>query len=339
MDWGTIEVSPVDGDATGNAWPHGLGDPRALALAEVDGRVFVVAGDRQAQVGCWEWLGRVADVVGIAGVGFAVQAVAVARLDEATVVAASDDTDGPFGYVSLRDPQSPAEAQALSPPWLSRPLAVAPSEHGLVAVCDEAPLRLRSVPDGGVVAGAPSAEEVAHVIGGAAHRGLKFTDHRADGAVLRTRPASRAAPRKATQTTYRRSTPGSWPVTASTYGAVGGRAVQATGSYAGGVWIWDLTSKKVVAGPFGDVPETLPGWRVQAKPGVPAVRGLSLCTAGGEDYVAAVCDEIVRVWSVATGEPALVPYLGQCSAVALARWTGVSSSPGAVTAAPCASST
>lgn len=322
MNWGTIEVSPVDGAGAGDPWPHGLGDPRALALAEVDGRVFVAAGDRDARVACWEWLGRVADIVGLAGVGFAVRAVAVGRVDEALVVAASDDTDGPLGYVSLRDPQSPADEQALSPAWLSRPLAVARTGRGLVAVCDEAPLRLRSVPDGGVVAGEPTAQEVARVLGGEGHSGLKFADDRAEGAVLRSRPTSRAVPRKATRTTYRRSTPVSWPVTASTYGVAGGRAVQATGSYGGAVWIWDLKSKKVRFGPFGDVPETLPGWMVHAKPGVPAVRSLSLCTAGGEDYVGAVCDGTVGVWHVATAAPAPLPDIGLSSAVALGEMDG-----------------
>ncbi len=103
---------------------------------------------------------------------------------------------------------------------------------------------------------------------------------------------------------------------------VRGRAVQATGSYGGAVWIWDLKSKKVVAGPFGDVPETLSGARVHAKPGVPSVRSLSLCTAGGEDYVASVCDGAARVWHVATNEPVRLPDIGQCSTVALGEMDG-----------------
>lgn len=322
MNWGTIEVAPVDGSATGDPWPHGLEDPRALGLAEVEGRVFVVAGDRQARVVCWEWLGRVADPVGVVGVGFPVRAVAVTRTEEATVVAAADDQDGPYGYVALRDPQSLAGDRMLSPRWPVRPVGVARSERGLVAVCDETPLRLRSVPDGGIVAGEPSAEEVARVLGPGGRAGLRFSDVGPGGATLRTRPQSRAVPKKASQTTYRRAAPASWPVTASTYGLVGGRAVQVTGSYAGAVWIWDLKARKLLAGPFGDVPESLAGHRVHAKPGVPAVRSLSLCNAGGEDYVGAVCDGTVRVWHVATGRPAVMPEVGHSSAVALGELDG-----------------
>lgn len=329
LDWGTIEVMAVEGASTGISWSHGLGDPRVLALSEVDSQlagvdrqVFVAAGDREGRVVCWEWLGRVADTVGIAGVGFSVRAVALARVEEAMVVAASEDADGSFGYVSLRDPQSQAEDGSLLTPWLLPALAVARSEIGLVAVCAEVPLRLRSVPDGAVVGDQPSADQVARILAGGLSKRLKFTHRGAGGTVLRSRPASNVGPRLAMQAIYRRSTPSSWPTTASTYGVVGGRPVQATGSYAGAVWIWDLKSNKLVAGPFGDVPEILPASQVYAKPGVPAVRSLSLCTAGGEDYVGSVCDGVVRVWNVGTKKPAMLPDLGQCSAVALGDMDG-----------------
>ncbi|HJV09530.1 MAG TPA: hypothetical protein VJ653_07605, partial [Acidimicrobiales bacterium] len=319
-NWGTVELSEIDGPVLSD-FPHGLGDLRAVTVADVAGRVFVTAGNPSAQLATWEWLGRGADTLGIADAGFPVRALAVAQVDGSLVVAVAEDGEA-VGRVAIRYPSSSADDRVLSPPWLQRPLAVARLERGLVAVCDESPPVLRSVPSGDVVDGSPPAEDVATVLLGDSERGPDLVDGAGESAVLRSRPPSASPPRKAHQTTYRRRAPRTWPVTASTYALVGGRPVYVAGSYGGAVWIWDVKSGRVRGEPFGDPPETLPGHSVHAKPGVPAVSSVSVCTVGSRTYLASVCDGAVRLDDVDTRQPVTAPSAGPCRAVALGEHDG-----------------
>lgn len=168
----------------------------------------------------------------------------------------------------------------------------------------------------------PAPAAVSRALTGEDHAGLRFSDPAPAGAELRRGLPSRALRRKRPLATFRRSDASSWPVRVSAYGVLDGRAVRAVGSYEGAVWIWDLESQVAVAGPFADVPSSVRSEYIYAKPGLSAVRSVSLATAGGRTYVGSVHDDTVGVWEVGGGEPVPLPDVGQCSAVALGELDG-----------------
>lgn len=319
LDWGTVRVMPVDGPE-GDPWPAGIDTSpvSAVALAEVNGRVFVVAG-KGVQVSCWEWLGRLADPMGVALVEHPVRTLAVTTMDDSIVVAAGNDAKDRdlYGYVSIRDPRRESSTGSMSPPWPVRPLAVVRSEGSLVTVCDGVPLRLRSVPDGDEVGGPPTPAVLARVLSGGSRPDLRFSVSSPAGERLRPGLPNRAVRREHPLATFRRSDASTWPVTASVYGVLDGRAVRAVGSYEGAVWIWDVESGAGLAGPFANVPASVRREYIRAKPGLSFVQSIGLAMAGGRTYVGTVCDNSARLWDVGSGEPVPLPDVGQCSAIAL----------------------
>jgi WD40 repeat protein len=210
----------------------------------------------------------------------------------------------------------------MSPVWLIRPLAVGRSEGSLVAVGDQVPPRLLRVPGGDEADGSPTAAALAHVLSGGARPDLRFSDPSPAGETLRPGLPDRALRRRRPLATFRRSDPSTWPVTASAYGVVNGCAVRAVGSYEGAVWIWDLESRAVLAGPFADVPASVRSEYIRAKPGLSFVQSISLASAGGRTYVGTVCDDVARLWDVGSGQRVPLPDIGQSRAVALGDLDG-----------------
>jgi hypothetical protein len=124
--------------------------------------------------------------------------------------------------------------------------------------------------------------------------------------------------------------PREWPQSSACYGIVDGRAVIATGSLDGCVWIWDAATRAVVAGPLREVSEErrLGGWEYTpyTKHGGPTmVTSLALGRHPQHGDVAAVAqDGAVRLVTVPAGKaiPTPAEKATVVQAVALGRLLG-----------------
>lgn len=305
--WNLEDSNPLD------SWQHAFGnEPLTVALGEVANDLLVVLGHNR-MVLCRQITESGAIPVGLVEADFYVRCVAAARIDETLVLAAGKNAhdDEGLGFVTLRNPNA---SYISGYQWsLYDIVAVARTPIGLACVPDGAQLQILSVPDGEVLTDRPTPSEVAEVITGGAYPSLIFVDaHESSGNEYLNFVATRGMPEQMT-----RSDPRSWPVTGRAYGVYGGRPVVAQGSYGGAVWVWDLESEDLLAGPFANVPDSYQRDVVMAKPALPAVRNLSLCTSGRQTLLGTVCSGVGRVWDVATTAPLVVPDLGGCSAIAV----------------------
>lgn len=302
-------------------WAHQLAPPAAVAAAEIDQRLLVAIARRglPTMLVSWEWLGPAGLPLGAREVDFAVRTLALGEVEGTVIAALGDDRDEELGYVALRDPQV-RDATDWRMLWGVAPVAVGRVGGRLVALSEGkgGTVRLLDVLNQEVVRAAPTAAEVAHVLAGPGHDHLRFAEVGAEV----TRLLAVRLPSYTPTTTFKAARPKSWPPTAETYGVVNGRPVHATGSYAGAAWVWDLESRELLAGPFAEVPKSLPASLVMAKPGVPAVRSMSMCHSPDRSLLATVCDGLVGVWDIESQERVLLPDLGNSSAVALGTIEG-----------------
>lgn len=116
-----------------------------------------------------------------------------------------------------------------------------------------------------------------------------------------------------------RRDPSSWPVTAECRGFVAGDPVVARGSYGGAVWLWDLQTGQVRAGPFESIPDELALPNLAFKGRRPIhVTGLALGPVGGRDVIATACDGRVRLWDASSASEIPAPPMGSVLVVSLA---------------------
>lgn len=106
----------------------------------------------------------------------------------------------------------------------------------------------------------------------------------------------------------RRDQPTEWPCTAEWRGIVNGRSVLARGSYQGAVWLWDLNTLKVFAGPFADLPQelTVPNERIKTVR-LPKVRSVAMGNLDGRLALVIAYGGQVRLWDVETATALQVP--------------------------------
>lgn len=105
--------------------------------------------------------------------------------------------------------------------------------------------------------------------------------------------------------------PAEWPRTAICWGQMGERAVVATGSVDGAVWIWDTASGRSLAGPLKAIsPRVLAsGWSIMSLKGAPpCVESLAIGQHPHHgDIVAVAIDGRVRLISLPAGEELPTP--------------------------------
>jgi hypothetical protein len=129
---------------------------------------------------------------------------------------------------------------------------------------------------------------------------------------------------------YRIDRPTNWPRSARAYGIVQDRAAIAIGSIGGSVWVWELESDALIAGPLVSVPERVEarGWSrrdlmMKGSPGYTSSVALGQHPAHG-DIVAVAYDGKARLLSLPAGNPIPTPAetATVVTAVALGRLLG-----------------
>jgi WD40 repeat protein len=120
-----------------------------------------------------------------------------------------------------------------------------------LAVLTDAPLTVFELEDGEPIDRAPSSATVTFALTGTQRSDVDF---RSKPASTLAQPPPLAA-RTSSDAPFRVGQPKTWPRSAQCRGIVADRAVIATGSIAGSVWIWDAVTQSAIAGPFTDVPE------------------------------------------------------------------------------------
>lgn len=230
--------------------------------------------------------------------------------------AASLDYAG-TGIVLLRQGDAAVPANRRRPiSDLDRPIhGLRADAAGTVTALTGAGLRLQEVlAEGedtlGVLDPPPSAETVALMLTGATTPPDFTVDLETDGVKL-VDEGDLGARGTASAERLSRSAPLQWPATATSWAALDGRAVLAVGSYGGAVWIWDIVSRSLVAGPFADVPEELFVARRELKAARPPhVTSIAIGRIAGRDTLATACGGDVRIWDVRTGERLPAPEAG-----------------------------
>ena len=182
--------------------------------------------------------------------------LAVGEVDGECIVAAANETDQEGGYVAIRQPLTadsdsrPLDADLERTRVLGVGLATreaAPSP-GLVLMLDGVgaidPLT------GQVVAASPEAPAVELVSGA----------WRVPALIEQSAPRIPGAHGRGRGFVLRRDRPLQWPVRCEAWATIGGRLLQARGSYAGTAWVIHAGNGEIVAGPFRDVADTTQVW-------------------------------------------------------------------------------
>ena len=227
----------------------------------------------------------------------------VARIDANLVLAAGNDAfdSDEFGYVTIRDADQ-AEGEGHSPAWTGSSVVAVARVDGRLAAADPEPVvTLRSLPGGEIIDQHPAVGSVADVLTGGRRSDLVFSHSSPDGVQLLPGLPQRALRGEHAPSTFQRSVPSSWPVTADTYGVFKGRAVRATGTVSGGVSGISALDRLRTWSP--DPSPTSrgrsPATSAMSKPGLPTVESVSLCTTtSGDTFLGTVCGGRAQVWNV-----------------------------------------
>jgi WD40 repeat protein len=319
-DGGTPMVALVDAATLREARPpvfRGIAtEPRAFAAAEVGDTVVMALLWPSALCGVWS--AESGDSVGpYLDLGDApIRCIAVGHVAGHPLVAASPDYAG-TGVILLRQGDGTAPENRRRPiSDFDRPIhGLRADAAGTVTALTGLGLGLREVlVDGEATLGAlgppPSAETVALMLTGATTP-HDFTEDLETGGVKLVDEGDLGARGTASAERLSRSAPLQWPATATSWAALDGRAVVAVGSYGGAVWIWDIVSRSLLAGPFADVPEELIVARREIKAARPPhVTSIAIGGLAGRDVLATACGGKVRVWDVRTGERLPAPQAG-----------------------------
>ena len=117
----------------------------------------------------------------------------------------------------------------------------------------------------------------------------------------------------------RRKDPGGWPATTMSHGFLDGRAVLVCGSYRGAIWIWDLETKELLAGPFANIPDDFEFDRhAKMAPFKNAVTDVAIGDLDGDAVVAAAVAGKVTVYDVKSGAALPEPAISSSIVVAVA---------------------
>lgn len=267
-------------------WVGSRSDP-VLAVAEHLGETILAVADDDSTV----------RIVGLDGspprsiqVNFPIRCLAVTWIDGYPIVAAANDSDqmlGTASYVTIRQPTEPS----VDPRGRVLPvIGVGQWGNRLVAVLAD-----------GVVHDILGGVDLAEATG----RDVDL----ASGVAWPLEPS--AEPPGSTQAV---------PVTATTFGRVGGADVQVRGCYDGGVWVWIQVARAWV-GPLSR--RGLPQGEFQWAKGreLDAISAVAIGDVDGTTWVLAADSHGLVVYDLATGDRLATPSVGHSRLTALALGT------------------
>jgi WD40 repeat protein len=256
------------------------------------------------------------------------RSAALGYVDGRLVVATAPDYEG-SAFVHLQEVSSnPADPADRVGAWPAKALPIwslsAGPDNSVVAVAGDEELEVLSVgPDGDIVydPGVDS-ETINALLYGALDVGERFkSDEHGTRFVGSGHPWHTRRPWTGVRR-LRRDDPSAWPTTAACRGVVSGRPVIALGSYGGAVWVWDINSRAVMAGPFADVPDELAVAGPDVKGARPSeVTGLAIGRMGERDVLATACNGRVALWDVGNTHSLEPPATGAVKVVSVALGT------------------
>lgn len=218
---------------------------------------------------------------------FPIRTLVVGEVDGELIVAAGNDTDAEAGYVRIRQPL--AIDEDVENPGVGASgmrilgLGLIGSQVVLLADYDRTvdPFTLKNVASGS------DAQEI-RVLSG-------------ESSVPPTRVE--APPSDSRSIRLSRDQPMQWPVRAEAWTRIGGRLLQARGSYLGAVWVFDYRRKQFVYGPFANVKPVSTIWtRSKTAAAVEFVRGVALGTWAGRGVLAVAYSRMATVFDLETSE-------------------------------------
>ena len=255
-------------------------DTTLFAIGEYLGRPFVCFVDYKGHV-------RVMDLqVGVSlGKGtafdFPIRTLVVGEVEGDLIIAAGNETGGEGGYVRIRQPMTiddDFETHGAAA-YDERILGVGLADHRPVLLAESAgavdPFTLEIV----------ATDTAIQVLSGG----------------WSVPPTMDEQPQRDRRSiTLSRDHPMKWPVHVETWGRIGGRLLQARGTYFGAVWILDDERKEIIYGPFADIPLTSMVW-LRSKIAAEVVRGVALGTWEGRGVLAVAYSRTATVFDLETG--------------------------------------
>jgi hypothetical protein len=262
-----------------------FGDEPVLAVAEHLGEILLAVADDDSTV----------QIVGLDGsapssvqVNFPIRCLALTWIDGRPIVAAANDSDRMLGTASYVTIRQPTESSITSDGRVLPIIGVGHWEDRLVAVL---------------------ADGMVHdVVNGVDLVGPTGTDVMLAAGISEPPEAPLGAP----GSTQR------WPVTAMTWGRVGGVDVQVRGSYDGVIWVWNRAAEAFSAGPFTD--RALAGGEFRWAKGreLGAIGAVAIGEVDGATWVVAADSRGLVAYEVDTGQRLATPQVGQSRLTALA---------------------
>lgn len=216
---------------------------------------------------------------------FPIRTLIVGDVEGELIVAAGNDAIDEAGYVRIREPM--AMEESFDTHWAAasniRILGVGLAGFEVVLLVEGA--QAIDPFSSEFVASGPDPGTAIQVLSGA-------------WSVPRTRDERPLRDRRSI--TLSRDHPMQWPVHVETWGTIGGKLLQARGSYYGAVWIFDDERKEIVYGPFSDIPVTSEVWlRTKMPAGV--VSSVALGTWSGRGVLAVAHSRTATVFDIETG--------------------------------------
>ena len=255
-------------------------DTRLVAIGEYLGRPVLCFADSEGGI-------EVKDVSSGFTIGvrkafnFPVRTLVVGEVEGELIVAAGNDTDNEGGYVSIRQPKAIEVLSGVMAARLThgkRILGLGLAGSDVVLLIEDAD------------AVDPFTSEVL-----ASAVQLLSGERLVPPTVVETPPSDQRS------ITLSKDRPMQWPIHSEAWGHIGGRLLQARGSYFGAVWIYDDERKKIAYGPFAGVRPVSKVW-TRMKTSVESVTGVALGTWRGRGVVAVAYSKKATVFDIETGD-------------------------------------
>lgn len=212
---------------------------------------------------------------------FPIRTLAVGEVDGELIVAAGNDSDYDGGYVGIRQPTAEESVRRTLDPELQS-----------VRILGAGYVSDRPVLLAGRLAFDP--------LTGETFNSARVEQLSGESSVPET--VVHEAQQDHRKITLAKARPLEWPVKAEAWEWIGGRLLQARGSWHGAVWIYDPEREEVVHGPFAKVNDESYVW-TRSKTSAEAVAGVALGTWGGRGVLAVAYSRKATVYDLESGEP------------------------------------
>ncbi len=258
-------------------------DTTLIAVGEYLGNAVVCFVNPEGQIevddlrfGFWIDAGKAFD--------FPILTLVIGDVEGELIVAAANDSEGEAGYVRIRQPMLSAVDSPVTSAYNKRILGICLARRRVLLLAEAAgavdPFSLE------IVASGPGSDADIQVLSGAWWV-----------------PNTRVEEPPTDQQWFKLSTdrPMQWPVRVDAWNRIGGRLLQARGSYFGAVWIFDDERQEIIYGPFADVEQDSIVW-TRSKTFLEVVQGVSLGTWAGRGVLAVAYKRTATVFDLETGK-------------------------------------